>query len=949
MYLGSDEFNNAIENTSGNAPKIRATLEDGTTLDNIKSIKFYGGSNDSDDVSIGTTNMARIDVTAFTDKMLTNNEIFLEQGIELADGVVEYMPIGYFTVQKPSGDIDEVSFTAYDRMQKFEKPYSSSLAYPTTSALILNELCQICGIELATTLDNAIEVTENLKGYTCREVLGYIASMHSSFACIDRYGKLNLRWYSDTPIEKSLKKIWHFEKSQDNFEIAKVEIVKDSETKYESGNGITTLHNSNPLATQEIAGNVFAKLGGFSYSVGEIEILDDARLDPWDMVSIEYYDGKTYNIPCMTLEHDFKAYSTTVKSVGKSESENEYRFTGPTIQYLNRMATELLVANRVIATKVDAEYVNSHAITTENFEAKVAEIKELVVEEIDGKYANIDLANIDIANINVGKIGELFAKVGLIDRATIVEGHITGFLDAVEINANKITAGTLIADRILLSGEEGSVLYALNNLGELTSANVDTLDGYILTDRTITADKIVAKSITTNELDVDKIFGNEAVLNKIVSQDAFINAIETNRIIVGTSENANKALQEVNKTVKSITMHYLATTLASGVTISTSGWTTTVQQIDATKKYLWTYQTITYVDNTTTDTSPVISGVYGNEGKDGKDGEDGKDGTNGTNGVGITSVVPLYYLNSTTTAPSAPTSAVTSKAVSRGVWTKSVPTYVANYTYFTCTQTQYTNGTYGWSTVVADNALTNANKTATTANATANTANTNANAIKNNIYKSGTTLIDGAKIYTGSITADKIDVDDLFAQEITATGSIIGATLVSIEDENAKIVIDKGVITIYDFDTRGDGGFYKIGSLYNAAHAVGASGTWIFDSVQTLSGADLDTINSNLNNRGYSRIIAQNIPQNIVKTATVEDLNNFKYILARIVTSGGAVPIIVPTELALYDKLEYANSFHSTLGNIISISIKAVSNTQLQVWGNCTGYNFTKIEVLGVY
>ena len=535
MYLGSDEFNNAIENTSGNAPKIRVTLEDGTTLDNIKSIKFYGGSNDSDDVSIGTTNMARIDVTAFTDRLLTNNEIFLEQGIELANGVVEYMPIGYFTIQKPQGDIDEVRFTAYDRMQKFEKPYSSSLAYPTTSALILNELCQICGIELATTLDNAIEVTENLKGYTCREVLGYIASMHGYFACIDRYGKLNVRWYSDTPIEKSLKKIWHFEKSQDNFEIAKIEIVKDSETKYERGNGITTLHNSNPLATQEITDDIFAKLGGFSYSISEIEMLDDARLDPWDMVSVEYYDGKTYNIPCMTLEHDFKAYSTTVKSVGKSESENEYRFTGPTIQYLNRMAAELLVANRVIATKVDAEYVNSHAITTDNLDAIKAEIQTLVVEEIDGKYATIDFANIDVANINKTNIGLLFAEVGLIDRATIVDGHITGFLDAVEVNANKITAGTLIADRILLSGEKGSVLYALNNLGELTSTNVDTLDGYVLTDRTINADKLIANSITANELDVAEIFANSTVTNTLFAQDITATGTITGATLIGAN------------------------------------------------------------------------------------------------------------------------------------------------------------------------------------------------------------------------------------------------------------------------------------------------------------------------------------------------------------------------------------------------------------------------------
>ena len=871
MYFGSDEFNSAIENTHGNAPKTRLKFADDETLDLISSMRFYGGSNDSDDISIGTTIMARVEVSAYTDKLLTGREFLLEQGIELADGTTEYMPIGYFTVQKPSGDIDQVTFTAYDRMQKLEKPYSSNLAYPTTSDLVLEEIANICGIEIATPIENPIEITENLKGYTCREILGYIAGIHGFFACFDRYGKLNVRWYSDTPIEKDLKSIWSFEKSQENYVIEKIEVAKDSETNYISGNGTVALQHSNPYATQDIVDNLFLKLGYFSYMPATIDMLDDLRLDPWDMISVEYYDGKTYNIPCMTLEHDFKACSTLVKSVGKSESENEYRYTGPTIKYLNRMAAELLVANRVIATKVDAEYVQSHAITTDNLDAITAQIKSLVVEEIDGLYADIKLANIDIANIDVAKIGSLFAHVGLIDRATIVDGHITGFLDAVEVNANKITAGTLVADRILLSGGENGVLYALNNLGELTSTNVDTLDGYVLTDRTISADKIIAESITTNELDVNQIFGNEAVLNKLTAQDAFINAIETNRIVVGASDKANQAIEKVNRTVKSITMHYLATTLGSGVTISTSGWTTTVQQIDATKKYLWTYQTITYVDNTTTDTSPVISGVYGNEGKDGKDGEDGEDGTNG---VGITSVVPLYYLKSNTTAPSAPTSAVTSTAVSSGVWTKSVPTYVANYTYFTCTQTQYTNGTYGWSTVVADNALTNANKTATTANATANTANTNAsnavttantanstantantaaNAIKNNIYKSGTTLIDGAKIYTGSITANKIDVDDLFAQEITATGTITGATLVSIENNSSKVVIDKGSIGIYDFDTRGEGGFYEVGSIFaSGGGMVSASGTWIFDNIETASGANLDEINSNLTTNNIS-------------------------------------------------------------------------------------------------
>lgn len=497
MFYGSDEFNSAIENTHGNAPKTRLKFADDEILDLVSSIRYYGGSNDSDDVSIGTTTMARVEVSAYTDKLLANREFLLEQGIELANGVVEYMPIGYFTIQKPSGDIDQVTFTAYDRMQKFEKPYSSSLAYPTTSILILDELCQICGIELATAPDNAIEVTENLKGYTCREVLGYIASMHSSFACIDRYGRLNLRWYSDTPIEKSLKKIWHFEKSQDNFEIAKVDIAKNSETNYVSGDGITTLHNSNPLATQEITDGIFAKLGGFNYSVGEIEMLDDARLDPWDMISVEYYDGKTYKIPCMSLEHDFKAYSTTVKSVGKSESENEYRFTGPTIQYLNRMAADLLVANRVIATKVDAEYVQSHAITTDNLDAIQANITSAVIQEVESDFVRTDsldaiqaqikdavIEDLDVDFVTAEQLEAINAQIGLLDTDiaginTLIFGSATGdviqtsFANAViaqlgdaqiksamiqDVSASKITAGDIITNNVRVMSEDGSLL-----------------------------------------------------------------------------------------------------------------------------------------------------------------------------------------------------------------------------------------------------------------------------------------------------------------------------------------------------------------------------------------------------------------------------------------------------------------------------------------------------------
>lgn len=187
----------------------------------------------------------------------------------------------------------------------------------------------------------------------------------------------------------------------------------------------------------------------------------------------------------------------------------------------------------VVDGKIDN--LETIAITTNNLSAKVAELGYLNADTADLKYANIELSNIDVANV-----GTFFANVGLIDRATIVDGHVTGFLDSVEVNANKITAGTLVADRILLKGSEKGLLYALNNLGELTSKTVDTLDGYVLTDRTINADKIVASSITANELDVDDIFADSAVVSKIFAQNITATGVISGATLVGASISANK-------------------------------------------------------------------------------------------------------------------------------------------------------------------------------------------------------------------------------------------------------------------------------------------------------------------------------------------------------------------------------------------------------------------------
>lgn len=125
---------------------------------------------------------------------------------------------------------------------------------------------------------------------------------------------------------------------------------------------------------------------------------------------------------------------------------------------------------------------------------------------------------------------------------------------------------------------------------------------------------------------------------------------------------------ETGKGIKSVTNHYLATSSSSGVTTSTSGWTTTIQTITASKKYLWNYETITYTDNSTTNTTPCIIGTYGEK------------GANGDDGNGIASITEHYAVSSSnTTAPAS--------------WSTTVPTMTKTNKYLWNYETiKYTNG-----------------------------------------------------------------------------------------------------------------------------------------------------------------------------------------------------------------------------------------------------------------
>jgi len=136
-----------------------------------------------------------------------------------------------------------------------------------------------------------------------------------------------------------------------------------------------------------------------------------------------------------------------------------------------------------------------------------------------------------------------------------------------------------------------------------------------------------------------------------------------NKVAYGVAKQGNSG-----RGVSKITEYYLASTVSSGVTTSTTGWTPTIQTIDSSKKYLWNYEVVTYTDNTTSSTNPIIIGVFGST------------GATGAAGKGIESVTEYYLASASSSGVVTSTSGWTTTmqtltATNKYLWNYELITY----------------------------------------------------------------------------------------------------------------------------------------------------------------------------------------------------------------------------------------------------------------------------------
>lgn len=212
----SNAFKEVIKNGGPFYAYAKFKLVDGTELEMTSRKDFYISGNSytqggqgqfplgeavSKTIDIGIDNLDE----RYSSYDFNGCQIVLYTEADLADGTIERLQEGIFTVIDSVTPGDIIELTAQDNMYKADIKFKSTISYPTSALLLLQEICTVCGLSLASTSDLShvsFQINSAPDNVTARQVLGYIAQIMGGNALILPNGQLKIQRYKKEDIDK---------------------------------------------------------------------------------------------------------------------------------------------------------------------------------------------------------------------------------------------------------------------------------------------------------------------------------------------------------------------------------------------------------------------------------------------------------------------------------------------------------------------------------------------------------------------------------------------------------------------------------------------------------------------------------------------------------------------------------------------------------------------------
>ena len=525
MYQSTAAFGTLVQQDSRTFKCLLTYGE--TSITTVRSIKFTGGSEGEDDFSLGSTMSQYIEVTIPGKGLVVEGtEMLLQIGMDV-NGKTEYIPMGYFTAGKPQKSDDQITFTAYDRMMNTERTFSMN-GTTTNTVAVLKKIAEITGVPIVTTGLTAISMKVP-KGYSCREVLSYVAQLYGAFAVCNRIGQIELHTYVDSAYKIGAGRYWgNFEHNDYAFNVTRMvcatgEDKNGTSISITAGSGTRSISLSNPFMTQAVLNKILASFKNFSYMPGTLKMLGDPRLDPWDILTVADLSGNTYKVPIMKLDWEYDGGLTySVEAVGLSEEETNADYKGPQTKEMERYYAQLVMIDRAMINKLDVEtakitYASIKELdvvkeNVDNLTANKADIRDLTAAT--GRIDNLESKNIQTDKLIASKadITDLTAATGRIDN-----------LESKNIETDKLVAKKADIDLANVNNawinkgvlKDGSIGSAAIHEGAVTNAKIADATIEAAKIKSINADSIVAGTIKTERLIIAGPDGQDSIVKAI--------------------------------------------------------------------------------------------------------------------------------------------------------------------------------------------------------------------------------------------------------------------------------------------------------------------------------------------------------------------------------------------------------------------------------------------------
>lgn len=477
----------------------------------------------TDGFTIGAAVSKILELTLSTNNIIySNSKVKLEIGLNIGS-TFEYILIGHFHIEDIIRTDYSTKLTCYDNMIKFEKPYFSNLGKTSSLKNIINELATITGVEFTGSLPSYN--LNKLEGFTCREILGFVASICGGNAYITREGKFTIKTPETIDYSITSDNYIDLKSEEDLYKVGAITCkANDKEfTKGTLSNSSMEITFENPWVTESILTDIYNKLKGFEFIGYSMKWQGDFSLDVGDIISITDTKGNTRQVPIFSQKFTYNGGLTSeIGAKGESKTKNEFSPTGDLNNKVNRIVTDLLIVNKALINKADIEDLKAVNAEIENLIAVNVTITGKL-SAIEGEFGTIksDVATIGNLTVNhTAQINDLIANSATITQLEAVSAQI-GIVEADVGKINTLLAGNLTGENIQAGGITSDKLTIAN--GFITNAMIANLD----------VSKINAGDISTNKFRIVSDSG------KMLISDNTIQIRDNNRVRVQIGKDAS--------------------------------------------------------------------------------------------------------------------------------------------------------------------------------------------------------------------------------------------------------------------------------------------------------------------------------------------------------------------------------------------------------------------------